>query len=242
VFNRPPTHRESRRPAKPFSIDALYLLWTVVLVINVEIFDRSPVYAEGMRAVLGANRISATTRTTADEGVSWRANLFLADPVLIGADYLATFVANASRVAPVLLTIEVVDDEGATAIYASAGACGVLSRSAPTETVLGAVRAVADGGQFWGDSATYTAADRTAPEDRDSALSPRERQVLRQIARGLTHTQIATRLGISRHTVDTYVKRIRGKLNLGNKAELTRAAVLGSMGDIALPMPSGSVG
>jgi DNA-binding NarL/FixJ family response regulator len=57
-------------------------------------------------------------------------------------------------------------------------------------------------------------------------LSEREDQVLGQIAHGLTHGQIATRLGISPHTVDTYVKRIRAKLGVGNKAELTRAALL----------------
>jgi DNA-binding CsgD family transcriptional regulator len=58
-------------------------------------------------------------------------------------------------------------------------------------------------------------------------LSPREEQVLAQIAHGLTHSQIARKLGISRHTVDTYVKRIRAKIDAGNKAELTRAAILG---------------
>ncbi|KOU53780.1 hypothetical protein ADK54_03590 [Streptomyces sp. WM6378] len=57
------------------------------------------------------------------------------------------------------------------------------------------------------------------------ALSVRERQVLRLLADGLTHDQAARRLGISRHTVDTYVKRIRAKLALGNKAELVKAAM-----------------
>ncbi|MFF2778624.1 response regulator transcription factor [Streptomyces sp. NPDC058052] len=56
-------------------------------------------------------------------------------------------------------------------------------------------------------------------------LSAREEQVLHMLAQGLTHDQTARRLGISRHTVDTYVKRVRGKLGLGNKAELVRAAM-----------------
>jgi DNA-binding CsgD family transcriptional regulator len=51
-------------------------------------------------------------------------------------------------------------------------------------------------------------------------------EATQHIARGLTHSQIASRLQISQHTVDTYVERIRGKLDIGNKAELTRAAVL----------------
>lgn len=59
----------------------------------------------------------------------------------------------------------------------------------------------------------------------EAGLSGRERQVLLCIGEGYTHDQTARRLGISSHTVDTYVKRVRSKLGLGNKAELTRAAL-----------------
>lgn len=45
-----------------------------------------------------------------------------------------------------------------------------------------------------------------------TVLSQRERQVLRFIADGFTQDQTARRLGISPHTVDTYIKRVRGEL------------------------------
>ncbi|OIK27761.1 hypothetical protein VT52_010250 [Streptomyces malaysiense] len=65
-----------------------------------------------------------------------------------------------------------------------------------------------------------------ATADRAPAgLSPREEQVLRFIASGMTHGQVARRIGISQHTVDTYVKRVRSKFGIGNKAELTRVAL-----------------
>jgi len=74
----------------------------------------------------------------------------------------------------------------------------------------------------------YEAVERRAPvaaADRSAAgLSPREQQVLRFIASGMTHGQVARRIGISQHTVDTYVKRVRSKFGIGNKAELTRIA------------------
>ncbi|RSM62104.1 hypothetical protein DMB66_22730 [Actinoplanes sp. ATCC 53533] len=54
---------------------------------------------------------------------------------------------------------------------------------------------------------------------------PREIETLRWIASGFTHAQIATRMGLSTTTVDTYAKRIRAKLNVSNKAELTRVAI-----------------
>jgi DNA-binding NarL/FixJ family response regulator len=58
-----------------------------------------------------------------------------------------------------------------------------------------------------------------------SGLSQRERQVLMLVADGYTNYQIARRIGISEHTVDTYIRRIRQKLRLGNKAQLARAAM-----------------
>ncbi|MFD7685488.1 response regulator transcription factor [Streptomyces sp. NPDC059781] len=74
---------------------------------------------------------------------------------------------------------------------------------------------------------------RTAPaphapaagHDWVAPLSPREQEVLQFIASGMTHDQVARRVGISRHTVDTYVKRVRTKFGVGNKAELTRVAL-----------------
>ena len=41
----------------------------------------------------------------------------------------------------------------------------------------------------------------------------------------VNHSQIANRMGLTEATVNTYAKRIRAKLNAGNKAELTRIAI-----------------
>jgi DNA-binding CsgD family transcriptional regulator len=62
-------------------------------------------------------------------------------------------------------------------------------------------------------------------DEDPSGLAPREIETLRWIASGFTHAQIATRMGLSTATVDTYAKRIRAKLNVSNKAELTRVAI-----------------
>ncbi|MCX5247139.1 LuxR C-terminal-related transcriptional regulator [Streptomyces sp. NBC_00201] len=58
-----------------------------------------------------------------------------------------------------------------------------------------------------------------------AALSRREEQTLALIAQGFTHAQAAARMGVSVTTMNTYVERIRAKLQVGNKAELTRAAL-----------------
>jgi DNA-binding CsgD family transcriptional regulator len=175
-------------------------------VPTVRVFDSSPVYVAGLVAVLGRHGVSAVAG-----GCSSHADASIVNPAVVAGTGLAEFVATA---APVLLIVE-------APIPMCAGVRGWVHRDAPEEVVVAAVLAVVAGG-------TFRPGAGHAPGRADvPVLSPRERQVLRYIAAGLTHSQIASRLAISHHTVDTYVRRIRSKLGLGNKAELTRAALLG---------------
>jgi DNA-binding CsgD family transcriptional regulator len=60
---------------------------------------------------------------------------------------------------------------------------------------------------------------------REVRLSPRELQVLSHIASGHTSKQTSRRLGISRSTVETYLQRLRSKLETPSRAHLIRIAV-----------------
>ncbi|AOR36445.1 helix-turn-helix transcriptional regulator [Streptomyces fodineus] len=62
-------------------------------------------------------------------------------------------------------------------------------------------------------------------EAQAPALAPREQETLRHIAAGRTYLQTARHMGLSTHTVDAYLRRIRAKLNITNTAELTRMAI-----------------
>jgi DNA-binding NarL/FixJ family response regulator len=97
----------------------------------------------------------------------------------------------------------------------SRGIEAVLPQSANIPSLLFAIRAAMRRDER--EEATPTYGSRP--------LSQREEEVLRMIASGLTHRQTGTKLGISTHTVDTYVRRVKKKLNIANKAELTRAAM-----------------
>ena len=55
-------------------------------------------------------------------------------------------------------------------------------------------------------------------------LSPREREVMRLIARGYTYKEIARRLSLSIKTVETHVSAVLRKLQLSSRHELTRWA------------------
>jgi DNA-binding NarL/FixJ family response regulator len=141
--------------------------------------------------------------------------------------------------AVLVLANEAIPTEGTC--YLQAGASGVISKRETGEHIINAIRAVTSGARIYPTTPTSTPEPTERPDISGYHLSEREEQVLRQIARGLTHGQIATRLGISPHTVDTYVKRIRAKLGVGNKAELTRAALLGRPAE-DLPARGGNTG
>ncbi|OWA19070.1 hypothetical protein B9W68_00675 [Streptomyces sp. CS227] len=58
------------------------------------------------------------------------------------------------------------------------------------------------------------------------SVSPRETQVVKYVARGFTYTQIANRLGISVHTVNTYIRRVRQKCGVETHADIVRLGIL----------------
>nr|WP_198151908.1 response regulator transcription factor [Kibdelosporangium sp. MJ126-NF4] len=180
-----------------------------------------PLYSEGIAALLARNGIEVVL--TGDDLSPLVPDVCLIDPTAVDTDLLPGFVVTVSRGAPVLF---LVSDAEQSAQYEAMGIgiAGCVERRASTEAFLTAIRSVAG---RWSPSEPDPR--WCLPSAGQAALSPRERQVIQQIACGLTHGQIASRLAISQHTVDTYVKRIRSKMNLGNKAELTRAAVLGLM-------------
>lgn len=69
------------------------------------------------------------------------------------------------------------------------------------------------------------AATPTTATTETPALTPRELETLRHIAGGRTYLQTARLMGLSQHTVDTYLRRIRAKFDVNTTAELTRLAM-----------------
>src|SRR6266511_2301196 len=191
------------------------------IVIRTDILISSPIFLVGLVHTLTDAGIKVVAaRTSPDEEPSW-----LADAAVIDVDAL-THIAETARCTAVLLLD---NDATDTATYLRAGASGVISKREPGEHVVNAVRAITAGAYVPPAECGGCPLAVERPDVSSHHLSEREEQVLRQISRGLTHGQIATRLGLSPHTVDTYVKRIRANLGVGNKAELTRAALLGRL-------------
>jgi DNA-binding NarL/FixJ family response regulator len=194
-------------------------------VIRTDLLISSPLFLIGLSQTLASAGIRVVAvRRSPEQDPSWLADAALIDAAAMPCRGDLTPVTAAARCMSVL----VLNNEAATddEAYLCAGAMGVVSKAEPGESIIRALEMITSGTRLCSAEAE-PAPDLAQPIS--CPLSEREEQVLQQIAHGRTHGQIATRLGISPHTVDTYVKRIRSKLGVGNKAELTRAALLGGL-------------
>ena len=110
------------------------------------------------------------------------------------------------------------------------GASGYLVKSASAAELDDAVRRTADGDAVFsaGLAGLLLGEYRRLndePEPDAPKLTPRETEVLRLVARGLTARQIASRLVLSHRTVENHVQNTLRKLQLHNRVELVRYAI-----------------
>ena len=109
-----------------------------------------------------------------------------------------------------------------------AGASGYLVKSAGADELLAAVRRTADGFPvFTPGLAGLVLGEyrRIAEEPAAPAITDRETDVLRLVAKGMTAKQIGARLGLSHRTVETHVQNTLRKLQLHNRSQLVRYAI-----------------
>ena len=114
-------------------------------------------------------------------------------------------------------------------VYAAltAGASGFLLKHVSPEYLVTAVRLVRSGDALLAPSITRRLVERFAPEASGSppvhadlsALTPRELEVLRLLARGLSNAELAAQLTLTEATVKTHVGRILGKLQLRDRVQ-----------------------
>jgi DNA-binding NarL/FixJ family response regulator len=196
-------------------------------MITVGIVDRSPVFMLGLTGLLVNHgmRVVVTTKCPFPR-IPGIVDVSVVEPEALDEKHAEVEVNQLARTSKVLLMASRSDDTSVAALLQQ-GAHGVVYKWSEPDSLVKAVETLAGGQMFPCGMAAEVRPSRA--ELRTEGLSPilseREEQVLSHLSIGLTHGQIARRLGISRHTVDTYVKRIRSKLGVGNKAELTRAAV-----------------
>jgi DNA-binding NarL/FixJ family response regulator len=149
-------------------------------------------------------------------------------PTMDGVEATRRIVARGGRSRVIILTTFDLDEYAYSALRA--GASGFLLKDAPPADLLSAIRAVARGDAVVAPSTTKrlleSVADRlpdphrTGPTDDLEQLTAREREVLVEVARGLSNAEIAETLVLAEATVKTHVGRILAKLALRDRVQL----------------------
>ena len=128
------------------------------------------------------------------------------------------------------LLLLLLDDDNTLALRAlRAGALGVLSKRSQFDELLRAIRLVHAGQRYLSRSIQNIFANRYLSikllEDCGEQLTKREGEILRLLALGRNHHEIARQLFISVKTIDTHRSNILRKLKLRNNADIARYAI-----------------
>jgi DNA-binding NarL/FixJ family response regulator len=151
-------------------------------------------------------------------------------PGLDGVEATERIVASGSPSRIIILTTFDLDEYAYGALRA--GASGFLLKDVPPSDMLSAIRAVATGDAVVAPSVTRRLLAQFArhlpcaeppsgaADARVESLTPRERELLVEVARGLSNAEIAERLVLSEATVKTHVGSILSKLGLRDRVQI----------------------
>jgi DNA-binding NarL/FixJ family response regulator len=205
-------------------------------MIRVLVVDDHPIVRGGIVALLGAADDIEVVGESADgpaavaDAARLRPDLVLMDlrmPGMNGDEATALILGSQQDVRVVILTTYETDASILTAM--EAGASGYLLKAAPQEEILAGVRSVARGEVALSPSIAAALVRRVARPA--VALTPRETEVLRLVAQGLSNPDIAKRLYLGEATVKTHLLHVFEKLDVSDRTRaVTRAMELGLLG------------
>jgi DNA-binding NarL/FixJ family response regulator len=206
--------------------------------IRVLVADDEPLIAAGIRAVLEAApdiavvAVVADGRLAVEEARRGEVDVALLDirmPVLDGLDALERLRTVRPGLPVVVLTS--FGDEPNVLRALRRGAAGFVLKTCTPEELVRAVRAARDGDAYLSPAVTRHLLGLVTPEDTErdarrrdaarrlAALSPREADVLRLVAEGLSNADVGARLRMSETSIKTYVSRVLAKLGCANRVQ-----------------------
>jgi DNA-binding NarL/FixJ family response regulator len=208
-------------------------------VIKVLVADDHPVVREGLRSFLGTRPGIAVvgeagdTERTVTAARAQQPDVVLVDLMMPGGGIEAIRQLRALPSPPraLVLTSFAGDDKVLPALRA--GAAGYLLKDVHPADLEAAIRTVHQGGALLApavasrvlDEATSPRQATTTDDDRVAELTPREREVLAFLARGLSNRQLADELYVSEKTVKTHVSSILTKLRVADRTQAALYAV-----------------
>lgn len=202
---------------------------------TVFLVDDHRIFLSGVRSELEGRFDIAGSSSDVDDAVdqirSLTPDVVLVDVHMPGGGGISV-VTNVLETHPDMrfLALSVSDAPEDVIAMIRAGARGYVTKSIGPDELSDAIERIAAGDAVFSPSLAGFVLDafaRSVPVQEDpelDSLTPREQEVMRQIARGYAYKQIARRLSISVKTVETHVSSVLRKLQLSNRHELARWA------------------
>jgi RNA polymerase sigma factor (sigma-70 family) len=202
--------------------------------VKVLIVDDDDLMRAGLRGLLSSNdRIEVVGEAADGRDALYRTRLAQPDVVLMdvrmpdldGIAATRELSSSFPDVKVVILTTFQQDDYIFGAL--SAGASGFLLKRTAPEALVAAIHTIAAGDSLLSPPVTSRVIERMAQQpapdasqdERLDELTPREREVLELVARGLSNAEIGEELVVEESTVKTHVKRILGKLGVRDRVQ-----------------------
>ena len=203
-------------------------------MIRVVVADDHEVVRGGFASLLATQPDLEVVGTAADGAEAVRVcrgtapDVVLMDIRMPGTDGIeATRVLTASPAHPRVLILTTFDLDEYVYDAIRAGASGFLLKDVRAEGLFDAVRVIAAGEALLAPTVTRRLISEFALQHRPAvpdtraldALTPRETQVMRLVAEGLSNPEIAARLVVTEETVKTHVSRMLTKLGLRDRTQ-----------------------
>jgi len=205
-----------------------------VTSIRVLLVDDDDLMRAGLRSVLSSDETievvgeAGDGRAAIERVRELRPDVVLMDVRMPNLDGIAaTREALAARAETKVVILTTFEEDDYIFGALSAGASGFLLKRSSPKALIGALHSVATGDSLLSPSVTRRVIERmakqpapeTSSSERLEELTPREREVLELVARGLSNSEIASALVIEESTVKTHVKRILMKLRLRDRVQ-----------------------
>ncbi len=201
--------------------------------IRVLIADDDPLARNALHTILTADDDIEVVAQAGDgeqailEAARTRPDVILMDIRMPGVDGLEATrrILNSHKPRPRVIMLTTFDLDEYVYAALSAGASGFLLKDVAPERLAAAVRLIAEGDALLAPTITRRLVERYAapatdePDEKLSDLTPRELEVLKLVAAGLSNQEIAQKLYLSEATVKTHVSRILAKLDLRDRVQ-----------------------
>ena len=195
--------------------------------LRVAIADDHALFRQGLRSLLSmrgeftvvgeAERVDAVAGLLADAPC----DVLLLD-LQMDRDSLGEVEKLAAKAKVIVVTASERVEDALAAIRA--GASGVVFKRFAVQTLMDAVRAVAEG-QVWMPPNLQASMASALREPTRDPLTPREREIVELVAHGLRNAEVAKKLSITEDTVKSHLNNVFQKLNVRDRVQLTLYAL-----------------